>query len=293
VPVPTIMIKIPVAAEELWISAVNAIPQTTKSNGKSIVSKSFKNIAVSSGYLSGSNPMLMTSKPTKIKPNPHKIVPICLTLSFLIKHIITPTNAIAAMTIFTIFNDENATMLSQQHPEWKTGNPTYFTEDRALFRIEQIYGIKQIREMESDFGMLPAPKYDEAQEQYSSYVHPGQSNSICIPVTNTRLELTGALLEDGSYKSFEKIRPAFYDVTLKGRIARDEDTTEMLDIIFATLNPDLALALTKSAGITIDTDMRKIYTNDMDAYTSMLTVSAKLNERLLKLCVDKILALGN
>lgn len=200
-------------------------------------------------------------------------------------------NVIDKITKF--LNDENATMLSQQHPEWKTGNPTYFTEDRALFRIEQIYGIKQIREMESDFGMLPAPKYDEAQEQYSSYVHPGQSNSICIPVTNTRLELTGALLEDGSYKSFEKIRPAFYDVTLKGRIARDEDTTEMLDIIFATLNPDLALALTKSAGITIDTDMRKIYTNDMDAYTSMLTVSAKLNERLLKLCVDKILALGN
>ena len=190
------------------------------------------------------------------------------------------------MTAF--LNDGDAVLVSQQH----TGvdNRKNFMESRSLFRVEQLYGLQQIREAEFEYGILPAPKYDEAQENYYSYVHPGQSQAICIPITNNRLDLTGAILEDAAYQSYQSIRPAYYDVTLQGKLARNEDTVEMLNIMLANLNPDLSVPM-KGAGLTIDTDMRSIYTNDMDQYTSVIKASIKANTKLLENVVAKITAL--
>ena len=189
------------------------------------------------------------------------------------------------MTAF--LNDGNAVLVSQQHSDWKVDNRKNFMESRSLFRVEQLYGLSQIREAEFEYGILPAPKYDEEQELYYSYVHPGQSQAICIPITNTRLDLTGAILEDAAYQSYRSIRPAYYDVTLTGKLARNEDTVEMLDIMLANLNPDLSVPM-KGAGLTIDTDMRSIYTKDLDEYTSLIKASVQANTTLLKNIVAKI-----
>ena len=187
------------------------------------------------------------------------------------------------MTAF--LNDGDAVLVSQQH----TGvdNRKNFMESRSMFRVEQLYGLQQIREAEFEYGILPAPKYDEAQENYYSYVHPGQSQAICIPITNNRLDLTGAILEDAAYQSYQSIRPAYYDVTLTGKLARNEDTVEMLNIMLANLNPDLSVPM-KGAGLTIDTDMRTIYTKDLDEYTSLIKASVQANTTLLNNIVAKI-----
>ncbi|MBQ7321799.1 MAG: hypothetical protein IJW99_06860 [Clostridia bacterium] len=189
------------------------------------------------------------------------------------------------MTAF--LNDGNAVLVSQQHSDWKVDNRRNFMESRSLFRVEQLYGLQQIREAEFEYGILPAPKYDEEQEFYYSYVHPKQSQAICIPITNARMDLTGAILEDAAYQSYLRIRPAYYDVTLQGKLARNEDTVEMLNIMLSHLNPDLSVAMV-GAGLTIDTDMRSIYSNDLDQYTSVIKASAKVNATLLEKAVAKI-----
>lgn len=183
-------------------------------------------------------------------------------------------------------NDWNAVLLYNQKSDWKVNSLESFQSGHSLFFVEQLYGGGSLRKVEFEYGILPAPKYDEAQEEYTSYVHPKQSNAICIPNTNTRLELTGAILEDGAYQSYLTIRPAYYDVTLEGKIARNEDTLEMLDILFSNLNPDLAIAMS-TAGLTIDTDMRSIYTNDYDQYISVIQKTAAANEKLLARAVEK------
>ena len=192
---------------------------------------------------------------------------------------------IERMTAF--LNDGNGVLVSQQHSDWKVDNRKNFMESRSLFRVEQLYGLAQIKEAEFEYGILPAPKYDEEQEFYYSYVHPKQSQAICIPITNTRLELTGAILDDAAYQSYQTIRPAYYDVTLQGKLARNEDTLEMLDIMLAHLNPDLSVAMV-GAGLTIDTDMRTIYTNDLDQFASLIKASAKANSIILEETVQKI-----
>lgn len=47
---------------------------------------------------------------------------------------------------------------------------SFFSTDHALFCAGNAYLTSEFRNMESDYGILPYPKYNEAQEQYYSTV---------------------------------------------------------------------------------------------------------------------------
>ncbi len=87
-----------------------------------------------------------------------------------------------------------------------------------------------MREMKDDFGILPMPKFDEAQEAYLST--PGAGiNFYAVPVTVKDSACTSAVLEALAVIGHETILPAYYDVTLKSKYSRDEESAEMLDLI--------------------------------------------------------------
>lgn len=195
-------------------------------------------------------------------------------------------NVITKMT--DLLNDENATLLSNQSRFSGSNVKASFMENRALFRCEYVYNLYEIRDMVTDFGMLPAPKYDEAQETYYSAMHTTHSSATCVPTTNNRMELTGAILEDMAYQSYKIIRPAFYDITLTGKFARNEDTVEMLDIMYANINTDLSLAMA-TTGLTIDSTMRAIYTDDKSEFISAINAVKKANELTIQMNVQKLL----
>ena len=52
-----------------------------------------------------------------------------------------------------------------------------------------------------------------------------------MPVTSTRLEAAGAVFEAMSSESRVSVVPAYYDIALKGKYVRDEDSRAMIDII--------------------------------------------------------------
>nr|MBQ4320482.1 hypothetical protein [Clostridia bacterium] len=115
-----------------------------------------------------------------------------------------------------------------------------FESGRALFYGEVLQCMIRMRGSETDFGVVPWPKLDEAQDDYG---HVGVSivvMSIAVPKTNTDLEMTGLLLEAMAAKSMSTLTPAYYDVTLTGKAMRDEESTRMLDIILGTIKHDIA-----------------------------------------------------
>jgi hypothetical protein len=85
--------------------------------------------------------------------------------------------------------------------------------------------------MEVDFGILPYPKLDERQENYHNFID-AHSNLMGVPVMVQEIEKVGAIIEALSYESYKTVRPAYYDVALKGTFARDDESETMLDIIF-------------------------------------------------------------
>ena len=63
--------------------------------------------------------------------------------------------------------------------------------------------------------------------------------TITIPVTNTRLELTGSVLEALAYYSKDTTVEAYYDANLQRKVSRDDESRRVLEIIFSTVTYDL------------------------------------------------------
>ncbi len=87
-----------------------------------------------------------------------------------------------------------------------------------------------LRDAEFDYGIIPYPKLDESQEAYYT-VPGGGTNCFATPITAANTELVGAISTALSRESWVSVLPAYYDIVLKVKGARDEASIEMLDII--------------------------------------------------------------
>lgn len=112
-----------------------------------------------------------------------------------------------------------------------------FKNGRGLFyntTSSSISNLKYSTEaLDFQFGVLPIPKYDEAQDKYYCSVNRYQSSVIGIPSTNTEnIEATAFLLEALGYYS-EGVTEAYYETTLKLQAIEDNEDAEMLDLIYS------------------------------------------------------------
>lgn len=116
-----------------------------------------------------------------------------------------------------------------------------FKEDRMMFLIQTGTNASLYRDMEADFGIVPIPKFNDSQGDYYSFCQAWGSTAVCVPQTNDNIERTGMIIEAlaavGKYTS----TPAAYDVTLKRKYMRDDESEKMLDIIVAGSCYDLAM----------------------------------------------------
>lgn len=106
----------------------------------------------------------------------------------------------------------------------------YFANGRSLFMNTFLRCSDYLRDMEDDYGIIPYPMADEAQNGY--YTQIGTSTSMTfVPITANDPTLTSMVCEAMAYFSSKEVTPAYYEVTLKEKYARSEDVKEMLDII--------------------------------------------------------------
>ncbi len=132
-------------------------------------------------------------------------------------------------------------------PGHHTIGRTIFMEDRSLFYGEVLSYVGGLREMESEFGILPIPKYDEAQSAYYTYC---ESNSSTATIPNTGAQETAALvLEAMAIQSYITVTPAYYDVAIQRKYSRDEDSIEMLDIALENRVYDMARVYSADLGV--------------------------------------------
>jgi len=113
-----------------------------------------------------------------------------------------------------------------------------FENGRALFTLNTLNKAKTWRSLEIDFGILPYPKYDEHQDEYISN---NWSGLLVIPIDAKDIDMTGAVSEYLGYLSGEMVLPLYYDVLLDTKFARDEESSEMLDIIFGNSAYDIGM----------------------------------------------------
>jgi len=108
--------------------------------------------------------------------------------------------------------------------------PDMFKNDQALFTTGGLGDAELFRDMETDFGIIPYPKYDELQEKYLAGVAPYYS-LFCIPINSVTSEMAGAAMELMAFESYKSITPVYFDVMMKIKFARDETSSKIIDII--------------------------------------------------------------
>lgn len=114
-----------------------------------------------------------------------------------------------------------------------------FEEGRALFFGEVMQCITRMRESETDFGLIPWPRYDENQDGYHHFVHGTAGKVVTITSAVQDQEMSGAIIEAMAAKSMYTLTPAYYDVAITRKSMRDEESIEMLDIILQDRRYDL------------------------------------------------------
>lgn len=112
-----------------------------------------------------------------------------------------------------------------------------FMSGRSLFFANNLSRAHTLRDMNDDFGIIPYPKYDEAQDGYKTYNAIGNSTAFAIP-TGADSELAGCVIEALAYYGWNDILPEYYERALKGKVARDNDSEAMLDLIMDNIEFD-------------------------------------------------------
>nr|MBQ4319325.1 hypothetical protein [Clostridia bacterium] len=116
-----------------------------------------------------------------------------------------------------------------------------FMSDNLLFLPEWFYTSELLRDMETDYGMIPFPKFDEQQEDYLSLVHDG-TTIYCIPITVGDLDFAAAVAEALAAESYRVVTPAFYEVALKTKYTRDDVSSRIIDMIYNSATTDFLYA---------------------------------------------------
>lgn len=139
--------------------------------------------------------------------------------------------------LLELFYNGNSTYLVALGKE--TDALQMFINNQGLFYMECCSYVNGLRNMSDDFGVLPLPKYDKKQETYTTYVH-CISSTMVIVQSFKQFDEMSKIIETMAILSGKSVIPTYYDLVLKRKSIRDEDSAGMLDIIFSNRTYDLA-----------------------------------------------------
>ena len=116
-----------------------------------------------------------------------------------------------------------------------------FGENHCLFFGECLQCVTRVRGYDVDFGILPYPKYDEVQKEYCSLMEwVGCVVSIPRSVSVDQREMICSMLEAMAYYSVDTLTEQYYEINLKTKHSKDEQSGPMIDLILANRIYDLA-----------------------------------------------------
>ena len=107
-----------------------------------------------------------------------------------------------------------------------------FKNNQLLFTFNWVFYALELRDMDTDFGILPMPKYDENQKQYRSFVSDTWTDVLCVPVSVADADRIGHVLNASGYYSQQYLYPEVINRTVMDKTIRDDAAADMLDLIF-------------------------------------------------------------
>ena len=152
-----------------------------------------------------------------------------------------------------------------------------------------------MRNMKDTYGVVPMPKYDEAQDGYRTLLH-DQFTVFCIPTTvqGDQLSMVCAALEAMASASYRIVKPAYYETTLRTKLAQDSKSAEMLEIIIQNVYIDAGIIYTNALPGFQDNLRILVNSKNNDAVSRFTSLSKRTKGMLRAITVklDKLVTRG-
>ena len=147
--------------------------------------------------------------------------------------------------VFELSADQTISFFSEYRPtadENVAGlGSSVFNEGRAVVMGHCLSYLDNLGKIDFEYGVLPNPKYNEAQEEYISVPNIGNGYLFAIPTTVNDIDKAGFGLEALSEESVDTSYREYIETRCKLQDSYDEDMAKCLTIIFDGISYDVAM----------------------------------------------------
>ncbi len=195
------------------------------------------------------------------------------------------------LKVYDVVIDKQRTCFVEDYYRWDDANghkvSDHFYNNQALFYTEHIGLVNstKLREADIRYGIVPMPKVADGQEDYASTVNPYHFGIMCIPISINEDEIPQITfcLEAMAHYNYDNITAIYYDLTLKlKRLVDDEDSPEMLDIIFRNRIVDISVIFNWADCIQYYNQLRSASNNSIQSHlqSKIGTFESELNKTI-------------
>lgn len=156
----------------------------------------------------------------------------------------------------------------------------FFAENHCLFTVGGFEWADGMREMTNDFGMIPYPKLNEAQEGYYTGYSDVGASCVAIAEAHEDQEFACAITEALAAESYRKVTTAYFETALKEKYSRDSQSSRMLDMIREGIVFDFGFYYGSQLN-NCDTMMRSVISSGKNNYSSYHKMLSKVYEKKL------------
>lgn len=149
----------------------------------------------------------------------------------------------AVETCRGLFSDKNQCLIIGQGTDLTLDH--MFMNNQSVIYASTIERIETFRDMDSDFVMVPYPKFDENQEKYHTQIATG-SGMLFIPKSVKDIGMTVDIMNAHGCLSWLDVIPTYYESALKVKYTRDERNMQVIDIINASMTNTVEFAFGSS-----------------------------------------------
>lgn len=150
--------------------------------------------------------------------------------------------AAVAKKVYDIFHDDkvlydegfNAQAQADGFKECYAATRDRLGNDGALFVSTALIEVLNMAQYDCNFGMLITPKYSKDQDRYYTYISVIFATGVVIPASHPEPEKAALMLEALNAASTSTVKFDYYERILKLQKARDQEDSDMLDLIFST-----------------------------------------------------------
>ena len=160
-----------------------------------------------------------------------------------------------------------------------------FAANQALFIQRQIQCAFELRDMTSDFGIIPLPLVTEEQKEYHTSLGYTVSFALTIPASVRDADMSVKVLDLMGAESFYSVNDVLYDTILGAKLLRDEESRDNLRIIFDNRLYDPGCIFDFGG---LANSFMTGWKNGSEKIASMLKTNQKMAQKAIDKLMDKL-----